>query len=148
MKKKNYLTLDDEFLKYCELNQIQDTEKLAKEVFNRGFAILKYGETPTKVSGKEKIVEKEVIREVPVEKIVEKIVEIEVIKEVPVKTETPAVIQEVVKEVFVQNDSEINRLKEENAKLKNELNMINTSLDKMNKAKYLKNSDLSNLYGE
>ena len=46
MKKKNYLTLDDEFIKYCELNKIEDIEKLAKEVFNRGFTILKYGDKP------------------------------------------------------------------------------------------------------
>lgn len=46
MKKKSYLTLDDEFIRYCELNNVQDIEKLAKETFNRGFTILKYGEIP------------------------------------------------------------------------------------------------------
>jgi hypothetical protein len=55
MKKKSYLTLDDEFIMYCELNNIQDIEKLAKETFNRGFTLLKYGETP-------KIDKKEVIK--------------------------------------------------------------------------------------
>ena len=38
--------LDDEFLEYCRLNNIDDVEKLAKDTFNRGFTILKYGETP------------------------------------------------------------------------------------------------------
>lgn len=47
MKKKNSLILDDEFIQYCELNNIVDIEKLARETFNRGFTILKYGEQPS-----------------------------------------------------------------------------------------------------
>jgi hypothetical protein len=39
--------LDDEFLRYCELNHIEDVQKLAHETFKRGFTILKYGETPS-----------------------------------------------------------------------------------------------------
>jgi hypothetical protein len=142
MKKKNSLILDEEFIAYCELNKIQDIDKLAKETFNRGFTILKYGETPFKISATEKIVEKEVIKEIPVEKIVE------VIKEVTVTAEPKVLIQEVVKEVVVENNTEISRLKEENDKLRNEIEMMNTTLDKFNKAKYLRSSDLSNLYGE
>jgi len=46
-KANNLLTLDDEFLQYCELNHIEDVEKLARETFKRGFTILKYGETPS-----------------------------------------------------------------------------------------------------
>jgi poly(3-hydroxyalkanoate) synthetase len=38
--------LDDEFIQYCKLNNIEDIEKLAREVFNQGFAILKYGKEP------------------------------------------------------------------------------------------------------
>jgi hypothetical protein len=41
------LILDDEFIQYCELNDIEDIEKLAKETFNRGFTILKYGSVPS-----------------------------------------------------------------------------------------------------
>ncbi len=48
MVKKYTLTLDKEFIQYCELNNIKDIDKKAKEVFNRGFTILKYGETPIK----------------------------------------------------------------------------------------------------
>ena len=44
----------------------------------------------------EKIVEKEVIKEVPVEKIVEKIVEVEVIKEVPVQIANREVMNEMI----------------------------------------------------
>jgi hypothetical protein len=46
MRKKFTLTLGDEFIQYCELNNINDVEKLAKEIFNKGFTILKYGDKP------------------------------------------------------------------------------------------------------
>ena len=105
MAKKYTLTLDKEFVQYCELNDIQDVEKKAKETFNRGFTILKYGETPSHIKGKEVTIEKEVIKEVEkiVEVTVEKLVEIpvevirEVIREVPVE-----VIKEIIKEVPVE----------------------------------------------
>jgi len=47
MKKKHSLILDNEFIQYCELNEITDIDKLAKETFQRGFALLKYGDSPT-----------------------------------------------------------------------------------------------------
>lgn len=46
MKKKNYLILDEEFIQYCQLNQIDDVEKYAKDVFKKGFTLIKYGEFP------------------------------------------------------------------------------------------------------
>lgn len=48
MGEKNILTLDDEFIQYCELNNIKgpDIIKLAEKCFNRGFTIEKYGESP------------------------------------------------------------------------------------------------------
>ena len=119
MKKKNTLILDDEFIKYCQLNNIENIDKLAKETFSRGFTILKYGETPKMGIGT-----KEIIKEIPVEKIVEK---------------------EVIKEVMITDTEEINKLIEENKKLKEDLNKITTSLTK---AKYMKNSDMGSLYDE
>jgi hypothetical protein len=166
MKKKNSLTLDDEFIKYCEINQITDIEGTAKKIFQRGFTIEKYGETPTTAKGRDVEVIKEVIKEVPVEKIVEVIKTIEIIKEVPVekivevikevpvkvKGEKQVIVKEVIKEVPVEkiiiNDEELKRLSEENESLKNELSKITVALEKMNKAKYLKGSDLNNLYDE
>jgi len=175
MKKKCSLTLDNEFLLYCELNNIDDTDKLAKETFERGFSLLKYGETPT---GNSTVKEKIVIKEVPVEKIVyqevikevEVIVEvikevpiekiIEIIKEVPIqiKGNTKVVTKEIIKEVPIEkivyvtkevvDTKEIEKLTEENKKLKDELAKINTSLEKLNKGRFLKNSDLGSLYSE
>ena len=157
MEKKRTLTLDKEFILYCELNNLTDIDKVAKETFNRGFSLLKYGETP--VNGttiKEKIVE--VIKEVPVEVIVEKEVKVpyEVIKEdikeikVPTKEKSKTVIKEIPVEVIreVINTEEVDNLKKENEKLKKELEDITNSLNKFNKAKYMKNSDLGSLYGE
>jgi hypothetical protein len=170
MKKKSSLTLDNEFLLYCEINGIENIDKLAKETFERGFSLLKYGETPTGNSTvKEKIVEvikeviiekqlpseikyvdREVIKEVPVERIVE------VIKEVPVeiKGDTQVITKEIIKEVPVDriveitNNEEIERLTKKNSELETELGNIKISLEKFNKATYMKNSDLGSLYSE
>jgi len=45
-KANNSLILDDEFFQYCELNNIEDVQKLAKEIFKKGFDLLKYGDMP------------------------------------------------------------------------------------------------------
>lgn len=172
---KSFLTLDNEFLKYCEINNIIDPEKLAKEIFQKGFSIIKYGETPNGLKGQNTIIEKEiikeVIKEVIVEKFVDRIVEkpieiikevikevpVEVIKEVPIeiKGDTQIITKEVIKEISVEKvmwdeekENNLLSLKTENEKLKKELNDITTSLEKINKAKYLKGSDLNNLYEE
>lgn len=177
MKKKNSLILDDEFIQYCELNNIKNPDQLAKKIFNQGFSIEKYGETPTGLRPNEKIIEKEVIKEivkevrveVPVEKVVEKIVEIEVIKEIPVevikevpieiKGDTQIITKEVIKEVPVEKivyntereqkkDEEIQQLRLEKENLKKELETITKAMEKFNKAKYHKSSNIGNLYEE
>ena len=148
MKKKNSLILDDEFIQYCELNNIKDADKLAKKIFNQGFSIEKYGEIPNGVKPKETIIEKEIIKEVPVEKIIEKVIEVEVIKEVPIKGDTTVVTKEVIKEVKVTDNAEIERLLLENKKLSDELNKITSAMEKFNKAKYHKSSNLTDLYDE
>ena len=131
MVKKNSLTLDNEFTLYCQLNNIDNIEKLANETFNRGFAILKYGETPNS-NITEKIVE--VIKEVIIEKIIE----------VPVE-----VIREIIKEVPVEElKNQIDDLKKKNEELQLELDKLNNALGKLNKGTYMKNSNLSNLYDE
>jgi hypothetical protein len=109
MEKKYTLILDKEFILYCELNEIKDIDKLANDTFARGFSLLKYGETPVgNVRTKEKIVE--VIKEVPIEIIIEKEVKVpyevqvikEIIKEIPVE-----VIREIIKEVPIEIIKEV-----------------------------------------
>jgi hypothetical protein len=157
MEKKNTLTLDKEFILYCELNKIKDINKIANETFSRGFSLLKYGETPYGNSiEKEKIVE--VIKEVVVEKIVEIIKEVpvekivEVIREVPieVKGDTQIITNEVIVEVPLKivDTKEVDRLSEENIKLKEELEKLTNALNKFNKGSFMKNSDLNSLYDE
>lgn len=124
MMQKNYLTLDDEFIQYCKINNIEDRDKLAKKIFDRGFTIEKYGEIP--YEQKKNIVEKEVVKEVVVEKIVE------IVKEIPVQIK----------------DTSCDDLKNENDKLKQELEKLTQTLERFNKATYMKNSDLNNLYKE
>lgn len=123
---KFYLTLDNEFLKYCELNNIDNIEKFAIDTFRSGFNLVKYGNTPTGTIN-EKIIEKEVIKEVIVEKPIE-----------------------IIKEVYVDYGNEdIIKLQEENNKLKNELDTITKSLESFGKkGKYMKDSNLSSLYDE
>jgi hypothetical protein len=136
MNQKNYLTLDKEFLSYCELNNIDNIEKFAKEVFNRGFNIIKYGETPMGFSN-----EKIVIKEVSVEKIVE------VIKEVPVEIKSEPQI--VVKEIQVTNNEEVDKLIDENNKLREENLKINSVLEIFTKkGKIIRDSNLNSLYDE
>jgi hypothetical protein len=61
MIKKHYLTLDDEFVTYCNLNGIENIEKLAQETFKRGFTMLKYGDTvPTPTLQKKPVKPKEI----------------------------------------------------------------------------------------
>lgn len=123
---KFYLTLDNEFLKYCELNNIDNIEKFAIDTFRIGFNIAKYGNTPTGTIN-EKIIEKEVIKEVIIEKPIE-----------------------IIKEVYVDfGNEEIIKLQEENNKLKNELDTITKSFESFGKkGKYMKDSNLSSLYDE
>jgi hypothetical protein len=151
MKPKSTLILDNEFIQYCELNNIKDINKTAQETFNRGFSLLKYGETPMGGSIiQEVIVEKEVIvdREirVPYEVIKEVRVEVpvEIIKEVTLQGET--IVNEVVKEVI--NTQEVDRLTIENNRLKEELNKITTSLESLNKNRQIKNTENKSLYDE
>jgi len=80
--------INDDIWNYCRLNNITDINGFMLKMLMQGFNIEKYGSTPTKITPPEiiekeviKYVEKEVIKEVPVEKIVER----EIIREVPVE---------------------------------------------------------------
>jgi hypothetical protein len=128
MKPKSTLILDNEFNQYCELNKIDNIDKLAKETFARGFSLLKYGEVPQSNRIKEVVevvkevevikevervvnvpveVTKEVIKEVIVEKIVE--VPVEVVKEIEIQKQgkTKTIVKEVIKEVPVEKIVEV-----------------------------------------
>jgi hypothetical protein len=46
MEPKLLLTLDDEFIQFCKVNNITDIEGYAKEIFNKAFLSVKYGDKP------------------------------------------------------------------------------------------------------
>ena len=122
MKKNPSLILDDEFIKYCELNEVTNVSKLAKETFDRGFSILKFGETPIPLKGKETIkeVEKEVIKEIEVIREVEK--PVEVIKEIEKIVEVEVPVEVIVeKEVYITDDQQVKELGGKIAELEKQL---------------------------
>ena len=95
--------LKDEIWEYCRLNDITDLNAFMIRMLKQGYNIEKYGATPFKIGGKEtEVIEK--IVEVPFEVIKEVIVEKEVIKEIPVEVEK---IIEVIKEVPVEIIKEV-----------------------------------------
>lgn len=55
MEQSNCLTLSKEFLKYCELNKIDDVLGYAAKVFNKGFALDKFGDKPSGLRAEKKI---------------------------------------------------------------------------------------------
>ena len=155
MKKKYSLTLSKEFIQYCELNNIDKIEELAHDVFDRGYTILKFGETPSVARGKDVIKEVEKVVEVEdTKKIVElsqkllklevelnkkpKIVTkevvveklVEVIKEVPIKTDKEVITKEIIKEVVVEKPIYITD-DQEIEKLKSENAKLTEDLNKI-----------------
>ena len=138
MEKKNSLTLNKQNQKdltdYCKLNNIEDVDKFFQQCFKQGFDIKKYGllgennervveyiekEIPIEVI---KYIEKESIKEVPVEIIKE----IEVIKEVPIEK-----IVEVIKEVEKPNEK-MGMLQETLMKLRREMGDKDKTITELN----------------
>lgn len=116
----------NEVKQYCTLNKIDDIDVFINKLLKQGLIIEKYGATPSS-----KVVEKEIIKEVPVEVIKEIQVPIEVIKEVYVTDDTKLIelldetsklkSELVSKELLIQsNEKELERLREE---LKNKKNI-------------------------
>ncbi len=79
MKQKSTLILDDEFIQYCKLNNILDVEKFAKEIFNKGFTLFKYGDKPLLKIEPAEIISKE--KEEKIEKIIKPNIEQKIKKE-------------------------------------------------------------------
>ena len=136
--------IKDEIWEYCRLNDITDLNAFMVKALRQGFNVTKYGATPFNVSQKEpEVIEKEVIKEVPIEVIkeVEKIVEKEVIKEVTVEVpievivekevikEVPVEVEKIVeKEIYVSDDETINNLQTELESIKKDSKVHLSSL--------------------
>jgi len=94
---------------YCTLNNVEDVDKFISDCFKQGFDIEKYGFLGKPLNEGEKdlktidIEEKQIIKEVIVEKLVE--VPVEIIKEVEKIVEIPVDrIVEIIKEVEIPVD--------------------------------------------
>jgi hypothetical protein len=161
MNKKNYLTLDNDFIRYCEINDIEDFEKLAKEVFDKGFSILKYGETPSGLNIEPKIIEKIVTKieyisdNTRIEELSSKIIELEDLHEREITTRDNEIKKlksdnnpvEIIKEII--NTEDIDRLTKENEELKSKIDLMTKSIESFGrKGKIMKNSDMLSLYDE
>ena len=161
MNKKNYLTLDNDFIKYCEINNIEDSEKLAKQVFDKGFSLLKYGETPNGLNIEPKIVEKIVTKieyisdNTQIDELSSKIIELENLhqRELTIrdneikKLKTVNKPVETIKEII--NTEDVDRLTKENEELKSKIDLMTKSIESFGrKGKIMKNSDMLSLYDE
>lgn len=63
MEKKFSLTLDNEFIEYCRVNNIEDVEKFGSQLFQKAFTELKYGKVPViNLKTETKVVESKVIK--------------------------------------------------------------------------------------
>ena len=154
---------------YCSANNIENVDDFVYKCFKQGFDIEKYGflgktlnegEKDLKTGGieekqviKEVIVEKRV--EVPVEVIkeVEKLVEVpvEVIKEIPVEK---IVIQEVIKEVpidiviekeiYITDDTQVNELLLKIQQLEQEISTKTTEIDTIRQEFSTKTQEMEN----
>jgi hypothetical protein len=137
---------------YCKLNNIEDVDKFITKCYTEGFNIKKYGLIGN--DSQPNVIEKEVIKEVPVEVI--KYVDREVIKEVPVEIIKEKIVN-VVQEVQVEkpNDKVLllqetlqklrKELTEKNSRIK-ELEEINKQLESIKVSQgavYLKGSNIN-----
>jgi predicted RNase H-like nuclease (RuvC/YqgF family) len=128
--------IKDDINQYCKLNNIENVESFIIKVLKSGFDIEKYGllnDTTPKIIEKEieKIVYRDIIKEVPVVEYVEveiiKEIPTEIIKEIPVEN---GVIKEVIveKEVIIENKEKQKALESTIQKLRNELNEKNKKI--------------------
>lgn len=121
----------NEIKQYCTLNKIDNIDMFVNKLIKQGLIIEKYGATPAG-----KVVEKEIIKEVPVE----------VIKEVEIQVPI-----EVIKEVYVTDDTKLIELLNETSELKAQL--VNKELLILSSEKELERlreelKNKKNIYGE
>ena len=173
MEQKNSKTLNDKIMQtvsaYCSANNIENVDDFVYKCFKQGFDIEKYGFLGKTLNEGEKdlktgrIGEKQVIKEVIVEKRVEvpvevikeveKLVEVpvEVIKEIPVEK---IVIQEVIKEVpidrviekeiYITDDTQVNELLLKIQQLEQEISTKTTEIDTIRQEFSTKTQEMEN----
>ena len=132
---------------YCSVNNIENVDDFVYKCFKQGFDIEKYGflgkthnegEKHLKTGG---IEEKQVIKEVIVEKWVEvpveKVVIQEVIKEVPID-------RVIEKEIFITDDTQVNELLLKIQQLEQEISTKTTEIDTIRQEFSTKTQEIEN----
>ena len=118
MENKDIVNVPKELLEevweYCKLNKIEDIQKFTVDILRQGFSVEKYGTTP--FGPTKEIVEKEVIKEIEVEKIVEVPVEVEKIVEKIVEVPVEKIIEKII-----TDDSQVQELLTKIEKLEKQL---------------------------
>lgn len=146
MEKKNSQTLNidkkylEDIQKFCELNKIEDLSVFVNQCFKQGFDIKKYGLLNDDENIK--IVEKEIIKEVPVEVVKEvqlppieveviKYVDREVVKEIPVEKIVEKIVNISDKSGENELFGKIEQLENEMSKKENEIDILRRTLDEV-----------------
>ena len=119
MKKKNLLIdslpkiLTNEIIEFCKLNDIENSDDLILSCFKGGFAIEKYGLTPSPM--KPTVINKEIEKEVVKEVIKEVLVEKEIIKKIKIEVPVEKIVEveKIVTQTYVDDKlvKELNNLK-------------------------------------
>ena len=113
---------------FCESQEIKDVDQFMYLCFKQGFDIKRYGFLGKTLDEGEKDLIKEVIVEKRVEVPVEIIKEVEIVKEIPVEKE---VIKEVVKEIYITDDLQVKELGEKIDELEKEKQIFFTMTTEM-----------------
>jgi len=134
--------LKDEIWEYCRLNDISNIDEFIIKMIRQGYSVEKFGATPlgtTEVKEVEKIVE--VIREVPVEKIIEK--EVFITDDIQITELTNKLTQlEEEKRIFSTKTTEIGTIRQEfSTKMKEMENIFHDKLS-------LKDNEIEKLKSE
>ena len=143
---------------FCESQEIKDIDNFIYLCFKQGFDIKKYGLLGKTLNEGEKdlktvgVEEKQLIKEIIVEKLVE--VPVEVIKEIEVIKEVP-IDRVVEKIIYTTDDNQINELGEKNSKLEIELlrnseqlNELLSKIEHLNGEISIKTTEIDNIRQE
>lgn len=132
MEPKNSKIFNKEIMQavsaFCESQEIKDVDQFMYLCFKQGFDIKRYGFLGKTLDEGEKDLIKEVIVEKRVEVPVEIIKEVEIVKEIPVEKE---VIKEVVKEIYITDDLQVKELGEKIDELEKEKQIFSTMTTEM-----------------
>lgn len=173
MEPKNSKIFNKEIMQavsaFCESQEIKDVDQFMYLCFKQGFDIKRYGFLGKTLNESEKDLIKEVIVEKRVEVPVEIIKEVEIVKEIPVEKEVikevikevpveKVVVREVIKEIpvdrviekeiYITDNTQVNELLLKIQQLENEMSKKDGELDELGQKFSTKEDELNRLRQE